>query len=794
MIKKISIIKNLAVFKDFEWDTSVLNAEGQPIPFEKLNILYGRNYSGKTTLSRIFRAMEIGIISEKYETPMFTVSFEDGMNINHDQLSTHNKIIRVFNEDFIRDNLRFISNPDETIKSFAILGDDNNALEKEISDLESMVGSNEAGKETGLYALLNASLTVYKEMEAAHKQSASGLERQLSEKAIGRANGIKYKLDKYGEPNYNITRLGNDIQSILLNTFTPLDDGGKSRYEQLLTERSKAAIVSLPALSLHWERLCSETEDLLSREIGTSDKITELLRDMTLNEWVKRGCELHKETRSNCAFCGGTVSDERWTVLYKHFDDESRVLEENIDSLLKQIEQEKISVQEGFAVDPSLFYPDFKKQVEQLSQSYLKVAIHYTEQLNAIIEQLTRRKNAITVSLIFERPEDCSQEFSKIWTSYEEMRSQSNEFSNNLLSEQTTARRALLMQEVYEFCGAIGYSEILANIEESKEKLEVAEVAVKNKKAEINGIELTIQDKKRQLNDEEKGALRVNKYLSDFFGHEFLSLQAIKDSENGEKKVRFEIVRDGKRAYHLSEGECSLIAFCYFMAKLDDIETKGTNPIIWIDDPISSLDGNHIFFVYSLIVAEIAEKGLFEQLFVSTHNLDFLKYLRRLNSYEQQANGKLKNRGKQYFMINRNGHYSTVLPMPKYLKEFGTEFNYLFSCVYKCSCITTVDDTNYELFYNFGNNARKFMEIYLYYKYPDYSEDKLQRFFGEENVPPILIERVNNEYSHLSGSIERATMPVEVPEMVSVAKLIINKIKEDSDQYAAFMNSIGITI
>lgn len=90
-------------------------------------------------------------------------------------------------------------------------------------------------------------------------------------------------------------------------------------------------------------------------------------------------------------------------------------------------------------------------------------------------------------------------------------------------------------------------------------------------------------------------------------------------------KTRFEIIRNGEKAYHLSEGECSLIAFCYFLAKLQDVETKGSKPIIWIDDPISSLDSNHVFFVYSLINAEIIAKDEFEQIFISTHNLDFLK-------------------------------------------------------------------------------------------------------------------------------------------------------------------------
>lgn len=162
-------------------------------------------------------------------------------------------------------------------------------------------------------------------------------------------------------------------------------------------------------------------------------------------------------------------------------------------------------------------------------------------------------------------------------------------------------------------------------------------------------------------------------------------------------------MRDGKRAYHLSEGECSLIAFCYFMAKLDDIETKETNPIIWIDDPISILDGNHIFFVYNLIATQIADKGDFKQLFISTHNLDFLKYLKRLNGKFLKTD---KDCPKAYFLIARKGKQSSIQPMPKYMKEYVTEFNYLFQEIYKCSCIETVDDTNYSKSINAHRSTR----------------------------------------------------------------------------------------
>ncbi|MDR3114186.1 MAG: AAA family ATPase, partial [Treponema sp.] len=66
MIKKISTINRLAVFDNFKWDKSVLYPNLKPVSFSEINILYGRNYSGKTTLSRILRAFETGLISDKY--------------------------------------------------------------------------------------------------------------------------------------------------------------------------------------------------------------------------------------------------------------------------------------------------------------------------------------------------------------------------------------------------------------------------------------------------------------------------------------------------------------------------------------------------------------------------------------------------------------------------------------------------------------------------------------------------------------------------------------------------------
>ena len=260
------------------------------------------------------------------------------------------------------------------------------------------------------------------------------------------------------------------------------------------------------------------------------------------------------------------------------------------------------------------------------------------------------------------------------------------------------------------------------------------------------------------------------------------------------KTVHFSIVRNEAIAFNLSEGERRLIAFCYFIAKLEDIETKDIQPIIWIDDPISSLDSNHIYFIYSLIVAKIAKPFHFEQLFISTHNLEFLKYLNRLKAYKKMGD-KNQEASKEYYLIERNMDVSIITSMPKHLRKNATEFNYLFDKIYKCSTITEETDENYELRYNLPFYARKFFEIYLYYLYPDDRDEleKLRMFFAPDEIPPILLNRINNEGAH--SNIEKAMFCQSEIEAVEVAKKIIIELKKNKDQFNALLNSIdsGVT-
>ncbi len=794
MIKEISKIDNLAVFNKFEWDKCVLDKNGHPISFGKINILYGRNYSGKTTLSKIFQSIENHSLPDKYDNPQFEVVNDDGTTITQDTISTVSTPIRVFNEDFIRTNLRFLLDPNGEIAPFAILGADNAKIEEEIRTLEAEIGSNEENQETGLYKSFKEKNTKSEQSQTNLKNVQTALDNKLSAKTTDRTIGIKYHADKYGDQNYNIAKMRQDIATVTNTSYVGISAEEAKGLEQTLFEQIKPVTPELSVPKLQLASFCQVAEELLSRKIGVSNKIQELLRDAALNEWVERGSELLKGKKT-CAFCGNTISDERWAIIHAHFDEESQELSNDIDALVNKISDEKESLKKPFTMKSENFYSKYVDIFVAFTETRAKEIEEYEKALELVSKQLLQRKANITIPITFNWPNYNPCTFSQLVSNFNQTIKANNEYSSHLNKEKVMAQKKLRLQAVADFCQTIDYtsqvkmiSDLTTTARNAKNNADEVLKTLSAKIDELNG-------KRHQLNDEEKGAQHVNDYLNDYFGNHFVTLEAEK-ANDGDKTIRFQIMRNGKPAYNLSEGECSLIAFCYFMAKLDDTDTAGKKPIIWIDDPISSLDSNHVFFVYSLIVAKIAKTGNFEQLFISTHNLDFLKYLKRLKSYQPNTSGKLVSVPKQYFLIERVGTVSTLKKLPSYLQNNATEFNYLFSIIYRCSVCTTVTDENYDMLYSFGNNARKFLEMYLYFKYPDDTEEllpKLKRFFAPDDVPPILIDRMLNEDSH-GPSLEQSQKVEIDPETIPVAKKIIDLLKTDSEQYKALLKSIDVTI
>ena len=136
-------IKKFGLFEDFKWSIKLHNIE-----LSKVNIIYGRNYSGKTTLSRIFGSISDGKLPEKYQNGMFTITDETRKEVDHLNLTSDYKVW-VYNTDFVRNNLNWLYDENGEIKPFALLGVDNIVAKTRIDEINLELGNIE--EEYGLY-------------------------------------------------------------------------------------------------------------------------------------------------------------------------------------------------------------------------------------------------------------------------------------------------------------------------------------------------------------------------------------------------------------------------------------------------------------------------------------------------------------------------------------------------------------------------------------------------------------------------------------------------------------------
>ncbi|MGY5797185.1 AAA family ATPase [Rheinheimera faecalis] len=801
MISQIDIA-NFGSFNDLVWKKVVRDSGRNVQDFKRLNIIYGRNYSGKTTLSRIFRALEMRKIPPNYLQPAFTI-YGDKADVTHATIQLHNYDVRVYNRDFVTDNLSFLVNQiGGEIKTFAIVGEQNKEIDDAIVAIESKLGSIES--KSGLRFELETKKKERDRTGANHKIAVDGLEEKLRSHAN---NKIKKNRD-YGSAVYNIGSIRSDIAATKKLDFAPLTVEKQAAKLALLKQEALPDITATLNIQLKLNSLRSAAEPLLSKEITPTKPIQELLNDSVLQLWVKQGIGHHRDKRDTCAFCHQSLPHNIWHVLDSHFSKESGDLETALDAAILTVNYEINAIAEFNSFRSDQFYAE-ERSAFSISKTALSDALAvYRKDVETLKKALENRKSNLFQTISLKEFFHDAEEIQKHVDAINALISTSNSKTKTLEKDKVAARDALRLTDVFTFSQAINRDDELVRIANLKTEFDMANTTYCNAEKEIADAEARVTTLRAKQKDERKGAERVNSLLNHFFGHDGIKLEA-KDVFD-QATVKFEITRNGKSAYNLSEGECSLIAFCYFIAKLDDPDSKGKELIIYIDDPISSLDSNHIFFMFSLIESLIAKPirnadgsnfYRYKQLFISTHNLDFLKYLKRLSIPKKKipaGDSKTKSvDDNEHFMIERHGVSSNILLMPSYLRDYITEFHYLFHQIYKCKNQDAAN-FNHEPFFGFGNNLRKFLEAFLFFKYPYHDDrndafERIKKFFGEEEDTAIaLVNRLNNEFSHLEAVPDRGFKPVEIPEISKVANYVLDKIyAADSAQYNALLKSIG---
>jgi len=728
-IKRIKEIKHVDAFDSFQW-------AGQDL--KRLNLLYGWNGSGKTTISRIFRFLERRNINlAGFSKIEFNLALSTG-SAKHSDIPTHTLNVRVFNEDFIRENLSF---EDCRAKKIIMIGKEAIAKKEEITKRE----QTQLKRQDDLEAL------------KVKQSEPPKLDTILTD--VGRAvtkqfGNTPLANDEYYGRNYNRARvekkLGDgsvteaNLQSLILG-----EEHLQIHRDTIKSERFKVSVKlsEMPDFS----RLFTIANDLLHAKPAKND-LGELKNDEKLIVWTETGYHIHKEREAtSCLFCQKPLEEGFLKRLSTFFSDELQETKGNIDATLKALEN--LPKEEGITeLDSGQLFP-------QLAKSFLKAKAEIENSAKVIgaavasLEaHLNLKKNRLhDSSFTPERvtyPEAEIGRFNEAVKVANELVGQHNDRIAKGGESIRTAAKAIELHTIASILLERDYFG-------KKEKADALQVQINQLQSEFDSGDSDLKTMKSALQSVQIAIEKINDVLREFFGEKQLYLETV---DLGKGEMGYTLKTRGKDAKYLSEGEKSILALIYFFIKLEEDGFQKQSCIAVLDDPVDSQDSVFLFRTFGLLKRQLSNVG---QLIVLTHNFEFFNLIRDwfVGPHKKEHSGLY------LLTLNRGPQRSvTVEDLPELLREYKSEYQYLFSRLYHY----TKDTRSLEepLVANVG---RKLLEYFAGFKWScktteQFSSIVLNRFAGDSDLSKQgvgdFVVKFLNEYSHGHDFSRPVTAPM----------------------------------
>ena len=364
MIRRIEQIKAFGVFADLRWPATLPD-------FKQFNLIYGWNYSGKTTLSRAFRCFEQKRPHADFADAQVELKSEDG-TVHHLSSPQAAPLFRVFNSDFVHENLAFdegIANP------ILVLGSE------DIARLEKLDAKKAERESTAV-------------LIEANKQKKDEKEKKIERAFTKDARDlIKNPLSV---PNYDKTHFEREVTACkeTPNTYL-LKDKALQKWLSVYCSTDKKPELSTKVVSLcSVGDLVKKSTALLKRVVTTNAPIPRLKENPILENWVNDGRPLH-EGESTCQFCGQLLPPALLSHLTGHFSADYENLMSELDILLNAIQvaqdqQLVLDHRSDFYAELSERFIDAKNRLDE----HLKVRSSALEALEKIL--IAKRTKAFT--------------------------------------------------------------------------------------------------------------------------------------------------------------------------------------------------------------------------------------------------------------------------------------------------------------------------------------------------------------------------------------------------------------
>jgi wobble nucleotide-excising tRNase len=329
MLKSIEKIKGLGVYQSYSKPAGTQD-------FGIKNLIYGWNYSGKTTLSRLFAQLETKSANPDLSGCEFTLGTADD-SITEKNFSRCSLSVRVFNSDFVRANLHFDGG---SFNPILLLGKESEEAQRKIDHLRKRIQRSD-----DVQRKLDGKFDELKTRIAQAKTDAAKLIRQ------------HLKVDPY-----TATHLGQDLVAVgILESQLLAEKQLADAIELALTQDSrKPSTVEELRASPSIEDLHREAITVLAATPSFSNTIKHLEENSAVERWVQGGLALHPSA-GRCEFCGNDLSHDRLEAFRAHFSKDLSDHKERVDGLLARVK----------AAVFSLSWPKAAELNAQFRESYI---------------------------------------------------------------------------------------------------------------------------------------------------------------------------------------------------------------------------------------------------------------------------------------------------------------------------------------------------------------------------------------------------------------------------------------
>lgn len=606
---------------------------------DKVNIIFGSNGTGKTTISSFMKeysgSQETGNpIADRFA--QCGVTWED---------ARRQKIL-VYNRQFKKENIGNTSMPGVFImgKDAVDTAKDVEKLEQELAqkkktteEMNAMIADKRLSVLPGgsIYNAyyVNTDTKIYIEAENLYDESLKGLKRDAGrrlEKILDLHKNLK-SADVLSEDT-----IREHISIANMETSDPIPE---------VTLPDISALTGIEQDPI-WTKMIAGSGDL---------DFAGFINDLNLSDWVKKGMEKLADTNGLCPFCQQhTATDSLIDKLNGYFDESYENDLAKIKTLAKSYETKGHEII-GFIESREIF--DMAAKL----RDHLERNLHMMqEKINSPSTKLSLNDGISILSEIYDQ-------ISKINV---KIRS-----TNDLIARKRSIK-AELPKKALQYLVCKYEKEINGYITERDKVLKEADNLDKElveRNAEISRLYQKISDLRAKASDSTAVVERINKTL---LKHNFKSFKLVNHDDSSYRIVR----KNGEDASGtLSEGEETLLTFLYFIHLLEGSTTRGKDSgylIAVIDDPISSLDNSVLTFIAREIKELIFRVGQnnskLKQLIILTHNINFHKSLAK----GPVSGGSYKNPMKAFYILEKKlGAENTSVRRLENSDEVETEYN-----------------------------------------------------------------------------------------------------------------------